>query len=375
MCLMINNLKISNFQVLSLIALGSYGSAVFFLTEIINIAGRTAWVTPLFIEFIILPAILLIIYASKDYDGLTIFEIVEHISGKLVSSIICLIYIGINIVLSIFNLALATNITKSNLLHTTPFWIPLFLTLLIATFIASSGIEVIGRICALLIPILTLCYIAFLLIGYDNFDFNNLKPFLDKGIDNWGNSFYLTNSILSEVLLLLFVLTSAMKNKAIILGKVAKSSLIIFVIIPMFIIVSYIGILSQEVSSMVAFGGLNISMFAGIERYVQGTEIFVLVVIIFFSILKITTFLYCIRISFNQIFNKKVKNPVYILLPSSIIIFIGALTYFNFNYVYKQCLLFYQYIVIPFSLALILFTLILIFFKRAFTKKGAINND
>lgn len=372
---MINNLKISNFQVLSLIALGSYGSAVFFLTEIINIAGRTAWVTPLFIEFIILPAILLIIYASKDYDGLTIFEIIEHISGKLVSSIICLIYIGINIVLSIFNLALATNITKSNLLHTTPFWIPLFLTLLIATFIASSGIEVIGRICALLIPILTLCYIAFLLIGYDNFDFNNLKPFLDKGIDNLGNSFYLTNSILSEVLLLLFVLTSAMKNKAIILGKVAKSSLIIFVIIPMFIIVSYIGILSQEVSSMVAFGGLNISMFAGIERYVQGTEIFVLVVIIFFSILKITTFLYCIRISFNQIFNKKVKNPVYILLPSSIIIFIGSLTYFNFNYVYKQCLLFYQYIVIPFSLALILFTLILIFFKRAFTKKGAINND
>jgi spore germination protein KB len=361
-------MKISHLQVLSLIALGSYGTAVFFLSEIIYVSGRTAWITPVFLELFILPCILLIMYISKDYEGLTIFEIIELITGKFISKLLCLIYIGINIIISIFNLALSTNITRSYMLHVTPLWIPLILTLIVATLIAGSGIEVIGRMCALLMPILISCFIIFLLIGYNNFDISNLRPFLDKGIMNVGNSFYLLNSLLSEVLLLLFIITAAIREKKQIIKHTFKYSFLLFIIIPMFIFVSYIGILSYEVVSKTAFGGLNVSMFAGVERYIQGTEVFVLIVILFMSILKLSTCLYCTGISFNQIFNNKIKNQYYIICFFSIIIFVSVFFFTNFNYVYKINLLFFQYIVIPFSLFIILFSFSIVTYKKVRNK-------
>lgn len=357
---MINNMKISKLQVFFLVIGGTYGVGTYLIADVIKIGGRSSWITSFGMFVILLPMVLLMLYISKDYPGKTLLEIIEITGGKVISKLITLLFILVATGITIANLSFSTNMTKNYMLPNTPTWITLVVALFLATAVASSGIEVLARMIVSFIPILILIYFILSLMGLKNFELTNLRPF-DITLPTFLETSYLSTSIGSEVLLLFFIAIAAIKDKKSNYKNIFNSGILSFIILPIWITVSLIGTLSQEVATSIAHANLNLYMFIGIGRYIQGTELLLLSADIFMFTVKAALYLYCVWIALKHLLNNKVKHSKILLYISAAIVFITCLFLTNYNVIYNLTLQFLKYIVLPFGILVILITSLLVF--------------
>ena len=196
---MINNRTLSNPQFFILILVGTYGSGIYHIADIIEEAGRTAWLVPISFLFLLFPLLLMIFIIGSVYPSKNFLQIIEEEMGFILGRLASLILIIMNLIMSAFNLSLTVGLAKTYLLNTTPVLIPIFIILLLSTLIAGSGIESIGRTALFLTPVFMAIYVLFILLALINFKMTDLMPFLDKGFLNIFKSSYLFISMRSEL--------------------------------------------------------------------------------------------------------------------------------------------------------------------------------
>lgn len=142
-------------------------------------AGTGAWLSILINTAIFAVGIFLIASLNKMYEGKTVYEWSQLLTGKAGAVFLCIFYGGFFLFLTILIFRDIAEFIKGCFLPFTPVWILLVLCVVVAFYMAYKGITNIGRFCELFgafyLAISILVYAGMLLIN----DFDYIKPFFN----------------------------------------------------------------------------------------------------------------------------------------------------------------------------------------------------
>lgn len=179
---MIEKGRISNTQaaMLAITSLTIIGHLIL-LTVIFNQSRQDGWIAAIVGTILGLIGIISLVKLSQSFPGLTLIEILfQHFSwlGK-VMGVLYLIYFYIMVVLAVRLYAEV----YTTIMEDTPIWAFATVILLLTTFIVYLGLETLGRLNQIMLPVLVVIAIivVFLTMGEEK-DYSNLLPVLGNGI-------------------------------------------------------------------------------------------------------------------------------------------------------------------------------------------------
>jgi spore germination protein KB len=179
---MIEKGRISNTQaaMLSITSLTIIGHLIL-LTVVIQQSRQDGWIAGIIGTILGLVGIISLVKLSQLFPGLTLIEILfNHFSwlGKVIG-VVYLIYFYVMVILAARLFAEA----YKRIMAETPMWALITVIILLTTFIVYLGLETLGRLNQIMLPVLVVFAIAvvFLTLG-ENKDYTNLLPILGNGI-------------------------------------------------------------------------------------------------------------------------------------------------------------------------------------------------
>lgn len=145
-------------------------------------AGRDAWIAVAFAMLFTIPVYSIYGRIVSLFPGEGLFEIIILVFGKIIGKIIVLLFSGYVFFLGVLVIRDFTEFIKIVTLHNTPQFIIAFFFILLSIWASKSGIEVIGRWIAAVLPLILVAIfvVSVLLIPY--IDLDNIKPILEDGI-------------------------------------------------------------------------------------------------------------------------------------------------------------------------------------------------
>jgi len=179
---MIEKGRISNIQaaMLAIMSLTIMGHLVI-LTVVIEQSRQDGWIAGIIGTILGLVGIISLVKLSQHFPGLTLIEILfNHFSwiGKIIG-ILYLVYFYVMVILAVRLYAE----TYKRIMVETPLWAFVAVILLLTAFIVYSGLETLGRINQIMLPVLVIIAIVvvFLTMGEQK-DYTNLLPIMGNGM-------------------------------------------------------------------------------------------------------------------------------------------------------------------------------------------------
>lgn len=179
---MIEKGRISNIQaaMLAITSLTIIGHLIL-LTVVINQSRQDGWIAAIVGTIFGLIGIIALVKLSQLFPGLTLIEILfKHFSwpGKIIG-VLYLIYFYLMVILATRLFAEAYN----RIMVETPMWTFVTVILLLSAFIVYLGLETMGRLNQIMLPVLVIFAIAVVILtmGKEK-DYTNLLPILGNGI-------------------------------------------------------------------------------------------------------------------------------------------------------------------------------------------------
>ncbi|CDQ20797.1 GerAB/ArcD/ProY family transporter [Halobacillus karajensis] len=179
---MIEKGRISNIQaaMLAITSLTIVGHLIL-LTVVFQHSKQDAWIAAIMGTILGLVGIITLIKLSQHFPGLTLIEILfQHFSwpGKIIG-ILYLIYFFIMVTLGARLFAEAYKL----IFEETPMWALVTVIVLLTTYIVYLGLETLGRLNQIMLPVLVIIAIAvvFLTMG-EKKDYTNLLPIMGNGM-------------------------------------------------------------------------------------------------------------------------------------------------------------------------------------------------
>jgi spore germination protein (amino acid permease) len=360
------NVKLTREQVIFLSFIGIIGNIVYSHTWIDNNTDRSAWVASLLGILLVIPFAVWIFYLGKFYPEGTIFDILEMGIGKLPARAISLIYIFINIAVAVAQLNMFTEMLNVFFLQYTPPWaIMLFLTIIGAIFV-NGGIRNFARLVETLAVLGSINYFVSFIFAFPRFfHIEYVIPIFDTSFTGFLKGTLFMAGGASECLLLLMVIVRYIPDPEKHYMWVAKGIALSAVIFSSAILV-IIAMMSPELAKRIAFGGVNAARLIKIGEFIQGMEIFIFVTYQFIAIGKITMCMYCSWTSTKKIFNN--KKPLLQLIITVFMVLIPSLWLISYNKAYLLAVVLANYIILPFSILILLLASICIFIKKETTE-------
>lgn len=172
------NQKISSRQAFYIILGGIIGDAFLFLPRnAVNIGGQNGWFVSLLISFLILISVTVVGKLALRFPKATIIEgsgeILGKWGGKLYSLILVLTYASTTLVV----VRTMPFLVKLSIMPEAPFGFIVATYLFVCAVGAYWGIEVVGRLNEVLMPIVVLLLLVILAAAIRNADFEQLRPF------------------------------------------------------------------------------------------------------------------------------------------------------------------------------------------------------
>ncbi len=179
---MIEKGRISNIQaaMLAITSLTIIGHLIL-LTVVIQQSRQDGWIAAIAGTILGLVGIIALVKLSQKFPGLTLIEILfKHFSwpGKMIGALY-LVYFFIMVVLATRLFAEAYKV----IMPETPMWAFITVILLLAAFIVYKGLETMGRLNQIMLPILVIIAIAVAYLTWgENKDYANLLPIMGDGL-------------------------------------------------------------------------------------------------------------------------------------------------------------------------------------------------
>ncbi|MFD2924548.1 GerAB/ArcD/ProY family transporter [Halobacillus naozhouensis] len=179
---MIEKGRISNIQaaMLAITSLTIVGHLIL-LTLVLQQSGRDGWIAAIGGAILGLIGIITLVKLSRYFPGLTLIEILfQHFSwpGKIIG-VLYLVYFFIMVTLGTRLFAEAFK----KVMDETPMWAFVTVILLLTTYIVYLGLETLGRLNQIMLPVLVIIAMAvvFLTMG-EKKDYTNLLPIMGDGL-------------------------------------------------------------------------------------------------------------------------------------------------------------------------------------------------
>lgn len=346
------HIKLTREQVIFLCFLGVIGNIVYIHTWIDDFTDRAAWVAAFSGVMLLIPLAIWIFYLGKFYPQGTIFDILESGLGKIASKTLRLVFILVNIAVAVAQLNMFTQMLNVFFLQYTPAWVIMLVLTMIGVLFANGGIQSFGRLAVILGVLGILNFFAAFIFAFPNFvHLEYIVPVFDTSLIGFIKGTVFVTGGTAECLLLLMIIVSYVPDpgkhymwavKGIALSAVVLSSAILIII----------ALMSPELAKRIAFGGVNAARLIQVGTFIQGLEIFILASYQFIAIGKITSTMYCSWISGTKIITG--KKPFLQLVIIALIILIPSVWLTSYNKAYFLAVALGSYIILPFSLVILL---------------------
>lgn len=345
--------QITDKEGISLLMLFILGS-----TLIIGIGGdakNDAWITGILAIFISVPMLLvygriLVIFPGKD-----LYEILEILLGKIGGKIISLLYIWYAFHLGALVIRNFGEFINTVTMPETPMFVPMLSLGIVCIVAVKSGIEVMTRVCAYVLPFFLFTIVAIQLLGISKINLRNLKPILANGFFPIISGAFSTFAFpFAETVLLMGILSSLKNQKT--QYKVYLSGLFAAGIIIVIITIRNIGILGGLIShlyfpSHVAVGRIRIGNF--LERM----EVTVSVVFVVGVFAKTSTCLLVVCKGIARIFNLNDYRSI-VLQTGLLMVYLSQIIYKNIMEMEYWAFKVYAYYAFPFQVIIPILLLI-----------------
>jgi spore germination protein KB len=339
-------------QVLFITFMGVIGNIVYIHTWIDDETDRSAWLAGMVGILLIIPFALLILYLGKFMPKGTLLNIIEDGLGKLSASVICLAYFLINILIGTTHLDMFTSMINTFFLPLTPSWVVMAFVILIGFVLCKGKLQNFARFFEILAVLGIFNYfLTFFFSLPNNINIEYIYPIFDTTLYGFIKGSLFVSGSASETLLILIIFVRSIPNPEKHFSWVVKGIVLASVVFPLAILI-IIAIMSPELAKRIAYGGVNAARLIAVGEYIQGLEVFILIAYQVIAVGKAAICLYCAWTSIKDLVNNKM--PGTLLFISSVLMLASAMWIGSYNKAYSIAVFAANYIILPFSLLVII---------------------
>ena len=299
-----------------------------------------------------IPFAVWILLLGSYKQGGTLFDLLEKGLGKLGCKGILVLYILLNIAVSVCMLNMFAGSVKVLLLPLTPAFVTMLFIVIICAVFANSGIQYFGRLIALLCVLTTVnYYTGYSLSFIKDFKMEYITPIFDASYSQFVKGILLATGLSAECLLFLMVMIGSMPQTQKHYLGVVKGLFIWSIVLSAAILLKE-GNIGNELLLQMAEAGISVACIEEVKTYVRGLEIYVLMAYQYMAIMKTTMSLYNCWASAKKLFNVQQGKPLLILSALSVF---GASAWMNsYNTGYFFSVFLGSYVILPFVLIILL---------------------
>jgi spore germination protein len=274
---------------------------------------------------------IILVKLSQRFPGKTFFQFNQIIVGKFTGRIFSMITIAYYILISGFEARMLSELVRTYLLIRTPIQIVIIAFICVGTYLTVGGINSIVRAFELYFPIITILLFGIMLLGFQHFEPDNLRPILGKGFSNVLKGVQATILVYTGFEIMM-TLTAFMKEP----GKAVKAVIVgtgIPILFYTFISIVVIGVLTvDEVKTLTWPTASLVNYIEYSGGFVENFQVFFLIVWILAIYSTFVASHYMASLGMGQIVSKDFSVFTYILNP---IIYIVAIVPQNLDEVFK----------------------------------------
>ncbi|WP_167568977.1 GerAB/ArcD/ProY family transporter [Brevibacillus migulae] len=176
--------KFTTAQVASGVASTIFGAGIVTLPRSAGEAIGTpdVWMSLLFGGTICIALGIVCAKLCQRYPGLTFYDYSSQVTGKLIGSVLTICFVIYCLLVATYELRMNAEVVRHYLLQRTPIEFTTFCFMLISVYLVLGGLNPIVRLLELLLPVTTIVLFVVMLLGYRNFELENLRPLLSEGI-------------------------------------------------------------------------------------------------------------------------------------------------------------------------------------------------
>lgn len=361
---MLESGKISARQMILLVFINRIILSITFLPILVAPpANQDVWMSILVMVPINLIIAVPIYLLAKRFPNQTLYEYCQTIMGKA-GLWVGILFVCFFLHLSSNSLSNFTKFFTTTIMPETP---PLFFIItltLVAAYAVHHGIEVLGRFCEFIAPIIMLALITIFLLLYKEMDLQELTPILEKGIYPTIFGGLYASSLMIETLAFAIILPFLNDHK-----KTKKVFILSTLLLVPFILMITLAVLTTfgpELAKTLVFPHYSAVRFVHLGDFLERIDAIHIGIWILGMFIRVSFSYYLAVLGLSQLFHLKDYKPL--VLPTGTII-VGLTTLINTNIVELKEFTSYR-IYTWYTLFFILFIPSLLLLTAKIRKKG-----
>lgn len=289
-------------------------------------ANQDVWISTFVSFFVTLIFVLPILLLGKKYPDKTIIQYSEILLGGIAGKVVGLLYVWFFLHVAANTMRLFGEYFTAAPMPETPLLVFLVTFVIVATYAVYNGLEVIGRLSEIIIPINLVLIIIISFLVIIDMNLNSLKPLLEKGVSSVLYGAVISASRTVEPLLLAMLGPYINNKKKKTLGYVFA----------MFIVIIFLTIIDIQILSSIGPNQVKLLSFPYVVllRRIKFADIIERIDFIHIGIwilgnsLKLALYYYLAVLGISQIFNVKFSKLA-IIPVGFIILLLSVLLYPN----------------------------------------------
>ncbi|MFB5663393.1 endospore germination permease [Alteribacillus sp. HJP-4] len=317
--------KISAFQMGLMMYPTIVATGILFVqSAIVSIAGRDLWISPIWAAVVGFLAIIAAILLHKWYPGLTIIEYSERILGTFIGKIISFFTMFLYITSTGIMTWQYGEYVVSDFLNRTPLVVIIGSMLMACAFAIFGGIEVLGRLSNIIVPIFILLLFLIVLLLIPEMEFKRMLPLWEEGVQPSIDGAWRLQTWFAEYGLICFLLPYIADQKKVWRwGMLSLSAVTVTMVFTSLAVLLVFGDVTESINAPL----MTAARYISIAEFISHLESIVMAVWILGTFLKIGVFYYVCVLGTAQWLNLKDFRPI--ILPMGLIIGIFAVTSFS----------------------------------------------
>jgi spore germination protein KB len=355
--------KLSHSQTACVTYGSAMGNIIYTFTAVTAVTGRPFWVAVLIGVLLNIPLAIWILFLGSYKKNGTLFDLLKDGLGKWVCKGMIVLYILINIAVSVCMLNMFGATVKTFFLPRTPIFVIILFTVFMCTIFANSGLKYLGRLISLLCVLATLNYfIGFSVSFVNEFRIEYVTPIFDASYAQFVQGMMLATGLSAECLLFLMLIIGSIPQTQKHYLSVIKGLFFWSIILSSAILIME-GNVGRELLSNVTGAGITIASIIQIGSFVRGLEIFILMTYQYIAALKITIYLYSCWEGAKNLFDVKRGRPILIL--TALAVFIASSLMNSYSSGYSLSVFLGSYVILPFVFLILLLGTISVFIIKS----------
>lgn len=308
--------------------------------------AQDTWIAALAMGILFLPVVLMYGRICSLLPGKNLFDMAESLFGQAGCFVLVMLMSMYALLVTALQLRNFTEFTVVIALQNTP-PIPIMIVLLLpAVYLASQGLQVLGRWSLMICFVITANIVLTLLFGLKVIDLSHILPILDHPLSEITSDAFTVGSIaVGETVMTLVILGKLKKEKS--PYGVYLPGILVGVSLFALIILRNILILGPEMEQAAKFSTYMAVRIVKVGSFFERIESSISFAYILLGITKMALFLSAAAMGFARLF--KITNYTRLLLPVGFLVLAASTVVFNNVFEMFDLTRLYRYLALPFQ--------------------------